>query len=623
GKISAVTSEEGTQPAMASIDGEGPLEIGAQRSLQELEETTTSFKMEAEPCSPEMAPPGFEDCKSQWLPLSHPNPLVESTHTVVQVTTTNAMGTTPDAATGSLSSPRLLPLLKRDTEGQTLPRSCSPTTEAAPCSPDMPPPGFENCKSSWLPLPTLQPIAETTHVLHDVAPTKSMVVGLMEKACSVLALERTDVKIDSEQSLLPPLESETESSLQGPLPRSPSSMMKAIPCSPDTAPPGFENLKFTQLQPPCPPLVQTAHVLQNSANNEAMPVISKEAPQPLPALDATDLDIDAKPVLAPPSESKPGQLSPEPPLLLPHVAQHTTCSPGMTLLGSENIESSQLLPRALVLPLDQTSDILADAGTKKTVTMEEVCHPLPVAGVAEEANRSVLLPVTENGCEGQSPHLELQTSSPAVNAAATSLEIAPGSFENSESSQLISPCLAQTIDPTTHASGIMPTIVKSEKTNLPLSSLQATCTDMESAILCQSPSKSEERSLPQAEQHPSSPSVKDTTCSPEVAPPGYENFDSLDQLPPSPPLCSKFEIGQMVCGSCRQLVAYPTGAVHVQCFGCLTINLVLEEHQVGKVYCGQCDTLLMYPFGAPAVKCSNCLFVTEIGLSNCLLCLNI
>lgn len=72
----------------------------------------------------------------------------------------------------------------------------------------------------------------------------------------------------------------------------------------------------------------------------------------------------------------------------------------------------------------------------------------------------------------------------------------------------------------------------------------------------------------------------------------------------------------MVCGSCRQLVAYPTGAVHVQCFGCLTINLVLEEHQVGKVYCGQCDTLLMYPFGAPAVKCSNCLFVTEIGERN-------
>ncbi|OQU87160.1 hypothetical protein SORBI_3003G218700 [Sorghum bicolor] len=579
GKVSAVASEDGTQPAMESIDSEGPLEIGVQRSLQEPEETTTPSRMEAEPCSPEMAPPGFEDCKSQWLPLSDPNPLVESTHTVVQVTATNAMDTTPDTATGSLS-PGLLPLLKRGAEGQH-PRSCSPTTEAEPGSPDMPPPGFENCKSSWLPLPTLQPVAETTYVSHDVAPTKTMAVGFMEKACSVVALERTDVEIDSERSLLPPLESGTGSSLQGPLPRLPSPMMRAIPCSPDTAPPGFENLKFTQLPPPSLPLVQTAHVLQNSADNEAMSVISEEAPQPSPAVDAMDLDINAKPVLALPSESKPGKsLPPEPTLLLSHVAQHTTCSLGMVLLGSENIKSSQMLLPALVLPLDQTPDILADAGTKKTVTIEGVCHPPPVAGATEEANGSVLPPATENGCEGQSPQLEPQASSPAVDAAATSLEIAPRSFENSESSQLISPCLAETIDPSTHASATMPVLVKSEKTSLPLSPLQATGTDMESTILQQSPSKSEERSLAEPEQHLSSPSVKGTTCSPEVAPPGYENFDSLDQPPPPPPLCSKF------------------------------------EHQVGKMYCGQCDTLLMYPFGAPAVKCSNCLFVTEIGERN-------
>ena len=35
-------------------------------------------------------------------------------------------------------------------------------------------------------------------------------------------------------------------------------------------------------------------------------------------------------------------------------------------------------------------------------------------------------------------------------------------------------------------------------------------------------------------------------------------------------------MGQMVCGSCRELLAYPRGAVHVQCAGCRTINLVLE-----------------------------------------------
>jgi LSD1 subclass zinc finger protein len=35
-------------------------------------------------------------------------------------------------------------------------------------------------------------------------------------------------------------------------------------------------------------------------------------------------------------------------------------------------------------------------------------------------------------------------------------------------------------------------------------------------------------------------------------------------------------MGQMVCGSCRELIAYPRGAVHVRCAGCQTINLVLE-----------------------------------------------
>jgi LSD1 subclass zinc finger protein len=36
------------------------------------------------------------------------------------------------------------------------------------------------------------------------------------------------------------------------------------------------------------------------------------------------------------------------------------------------------------------------------------------------------------------------------------------------------------------------------------------------------------------------------------------------------------EVGQMVCGCCRELIAYHRGATHVQCFGCSTINLVLE-----------------------------------------------
>ncbi|WVZ69718.1 hypothetical protein U9M48_018461, partial [Paspalum notatum var. saurae] len=629
---SAVASEEAAPPAFEAMDvkAAAALEIGPERSSQEPVGTPMSSRMEDEPSSPDMAPPGFEDFKSQWLPLPPPNPPAESTDAVVLVAAAIAMATAPDAATESLSSleamdvkdvslPGLLSPLKSWAEGwpqQPLLGSCSPTTEAAPCSPDMPPPGFENCKSSWLPLPTLQPVVQTTYTLPDMASAKAVPMAFVEKTCSVPVLEAIDVEKDTEW-LLPPLESGTGSSLQGQLTRSCSPMMQVAPCSPDIAPPGFENLKLTQLQPPYPPVVQTAHTLQDSAADEAMYVTSEEAPLPSRASEAMDLDMDATAALAPPSESKPERsLQPEPPLLASHVAQYTACSQEMVPLGSGNLECSQMLQTAVVLPLHQTPDALADAETKKTVTMEEVCYPLPVAGATKEANGSILSPALENGCEGQLADLKPQASSPAVHAVATSPDIAPTSFENLESSQLSSSLAeTKTIDPSSNEPATMPVIAKSETSSQPLSPSQATNTYIANATLQQSPLKSEEKSCPQSEQHPSSPSVKDSTCSPEVAPLGYENLDS-EQLPPPPPLTLKLEIGQMVCGCCRQLLAYPRGAAHVQCRVCWTINLVLEEHQVGKVYCGQCETLLMYPFGAPAVKCSNCLFVTEIGERN-------
>ncbi|CAO2191028.1 unnamed protein product [Urochloa humidicola] len=585
--------------AVASEGATAALEFGAERSLLEQVQTSTTSRMEAEPYSPEMAPPGFEDFKSQWLPVLPPTPPAESTHNVVQVPAINPVGMTPDAATGSLPASEamdvefdlsrgLIPPLKSGTEvrpQQPLLGSCSPMMKAAACSPDMPPPGFEDSKSSWLQLPTLPP-CEATYVLPDVASAKT--VNLVEKACIVPALEAMD-DADTERCQLPPLESGTGSSLQEPLPRSPSPTMQAAPCSPDTEPPGFENIK-------------------------AMHATSKEGPHSSSVLEAMDLNMDATPAVASLLEPEAGKPLPlEPPLVPSHVSQHTACSLGMVPSGSENVESSQLLPPpAAVLPLDKTPDALADAGTK-TVTMEEVCRPLPVKGAMEEANGSILPRTLENGCENPLPHLEPHASSAAVLAAPTSPDIASTSFENSESSEQTSPCLAETIDPPAHASATMPAVVKSDK---PVYPLQATDTDMESATAQQSPLKGEERSLTQPEQHSSSPSAKDTTCSPEDVPPGYENLDSSEQLPPPPPLSMKFEMGQMVCGYCRRLLAYPRGAVHVQCFGCWTVNLVLEEDQVGKVYCGQCDTLLMYPFGAPAVKCSNCLFVTEIGERN-------
>ncbi|XP_078439548.1 protein LOL5-like isoform X2 [Wolffia australiana] len=98
----------------------------------------------------------------------------------------------------------------------------------------------------------------------------------------------------------------------------------------------------------------------------------------------------------------------------------------------------------------------------------------------------------------------------------------------------------------------------------------------------------------------------------EMAPSG-ENPDSHFSPLVSPSLPSFPEMGQMVCGSCRQLLSYPKHADCVQCTCCQTVNLVLEAHQVGNIKCGKCFVLLMYPYGAPAVRCSCCRFVTEIG----------
>ncbi|ESR62574.1 hypothetical protein CICLE_v10017149mg [Citrus x clementina] len=93
-------------------------------------------------------------------------------------------------------------------------------------------------------------------------------------------------------------------------------------------------------------------------------------------------------------------------------------------------------------------------------------------------------------------------------------------------------------------------------------------------------------------------------------PPGWQ------PIPPPLPVPSPSEMAQMVCGSCRQLLAYPRGARHVKCSCCQTVNFVLEAHQVGQVKCASCAVLLMYPYGASSVRCSSCRFVTEIGDHN-------
>ncbi|XP_058735473.1 protein LOL2 [Vicia villosa] len=94
-------------------------------------------------------------------------------------------------------------------------------------------------------------------------------------------------------------------------------------------------------------------------------------------------------------------------------------------------------------------------------------------------------------------------------------------------------------------------------------------------------------------------------------PPGWQPIPTPQRPPPLP---SGF--AQMVCGSCRRLLSYPSGAKHVKCSCCQTVNIVLEADQVGQVKCGSCTLLLMYPYGASQVRCSSCRFVTEIGANN-------
>lgn len=112
-----------------------------------------------------------------------------------------------------------------------------------------------------------------------------------------------------------------------------------------------------------------------------------------------------------------------------------------------------------------------------------------------------------------------------------------------------------------------------------------------------------------------------TKCTDEGSQPGQKSVPPLKLLPPTPPqlppaVSSPSEKGQMVCGSCRLLLAYPRGVKYVQCSSCQTVNLVLEDHQVGQVRCGGCEVLLMFPYGAPSVRCCSCHFVTEIGAHN-------
>uniref|UniRef100_A0A0E0JL41 Zinc finger LSD1-type domain-containing protein n=1 Tax=Oryza punctata TaxID=4537 RepID=A0A0E0JL41_ORYPU len=606
--------------------------------------------MQAEPSSPNIPPPGFENFKSSWLPLPTTPPPVETADVLPDVVITKAvkapieevsrpllalevtnmesdtvLNILPTEGAEGLLQQALLrppspvaqsePCLQNEmappgfenfksssepcsTEEKAPPGSDNFKSSSEPCSPEemappgfenfkssfepcsseeMAPPGFENFKSSWPPLPTMP---QTAYALPDAAAADALAATVEEAAGPPPALELEAMDVDMDAIHPPPLpfDSGVESS-QKPLSRAPSPIMQEAPCSPDRAPPGFETYKSSQLLLPSPSLAQTTNVRQDQSVTEPVSV-TEEAPQPLHSVEVMGAHMDAVPPLLPSSESGADGLSPQQfPQPPPAEKGTTTCLPDMVHSGCDDLEPSQLLPLPAVISPVQTPDGLADvpAVDRVAVASEESPQRPLVSGEMEAGTVPIQSSPLKNASEGSLPQLESESHSPTSQAADSLLD----------------------------ASGSKSVAVASEEMSQPPLALQATTTDLVSTTAMQPQSEGiVDESL--QHQHPPSSTVHDAPCL----------QDSVPLVPPPPSPYLNKEVGQMVCGSCRILLAYFRGAGYVHCTCCQTMNYVLEAHEVGKVHCGHCATLLMYPFGAPAVKCSFCLFVTEIGISD-------
>ncbi|CAM0881689.1 unnamed protein product [Alopecurus aequalis] len=538
--LNAATPEEASNSltVLEAMDGL-PVPPPSSGSLQQPMLRPPSPITQAEPCSPDAPPPGFENFKLSRLP-----PPIETTYTSSDLIATKAETVKPEDAglpvpaleaiyveTGSARS--FLPLLEIKVEGlvkQPLLRSTTPVAQSETCSPEMAPPGFENFKSPWQRLST--PLSATVHIMADAAATEPLAVKLEEAAGPQPAFEAMDVDMHAIHPLLIPLESGIEGSLQESQPRLPSLTVQDVPCSPDMAPPGFENFKSPQLLLPSPPLAQIAYTFNDPATTEAEHV-SEEATQPRPAPEGMDVKMETS-LKSGTEGSLPQQLH-----QLPSPKEESTASSlEMVPLGHENL---QLFPLPPLLPEVQTPDVLADVAATLSVigALDQMHHPVPVPRTSEESTSLILSPSLENGSEGLLQQLEPQVNSVTRHAVDTQPDAPATNYLD----------------------------FKSDETALPPPALQAMDTNMDiatTALLLSG--NGAEGSSPQRQHQPSSPSMQATPCS----------LDDLDLLPPPPPPFLDKEMGQMVCGGCRGLIAYPRGAVHVQCARCRTINLVLE-----------------------------------------------
>ncbi|VAH77505.1 unnamed protein product [Triticum turgidum subsp. durum] len=510
----AVTSEEPGAPSVCKSDSEGSFEVAMHIPL--------SSPTEAEPCSPDMAPPGFEKFKFLWPPLPPPNLSVETAHSFSpdmpppgfenfklscmplsnentyassDVIATKAVAVTPEEAVLSVptleaidvetdSACNLLPPLGSKLEGllkQPLLRSTTPVAESPPCSPEIAPPGFESFRLSWQPLST--PPSGTAYIMPDAA-VMPLPVTLEEAAGSPPALEAMDVDMNAIHPLTVPLESGVEGSLQEPQPRPPSPISQDVPSSPDMAPPGFENFKSSQLLLPSPVFSQTAFTLHDSTTTIAE-YVSEEAAQLSPALETIDVKMETSP------ESGAEGSLPQQMHWRPSPKENSTaCSPEMVPSGHENL---QPLPYPAFLPQAQTPDVVATGAV--IGALDQMHHPAPVLGTIEEGTSPILSPPLESG---SLPQLEPQMNSVTAHVVDTPMHVPA------------TDCVA----------------VNSEGPVLPPPALQAMVTNMDSATtLLPRFENGAEGSLPQLRQQSSSPNVQAAPCS----------LDAVELLPPPPP----------------------------------------------------------------------------------------
>ncbi|KAF0898613.1 hypothetical protein E2562_008196 [Oryza meyeriana var. granulata] len=380
----------------------------------------SSPTMDTEPCSPEMAPLGFQqqqqqphpppatslECDSSEhveLPLPPTSP-AEISHTLPDAAEIDAVAGTPEEAPGltlamevtygeadtaAISVPPIVESGEEgslqesvqrpsspatSTEPESMQRPSSPTVGTEPCSPEMAPLGFQQQHQQPHPPPTtpqecdslehaelLLPPPSPAEIMHTLPHAAEIDVVAEEVAPPGFENFKSSSEPCSLEEMAPPGFENSKSSSE--------------PCSPEEmAPPGFENFKSSWL--PLPTLPQTAYASPDAAGTDALAVTVEEAAGPPPALEATDVDMDAiHPAPLPVDSGVEGSLQDPLPGTPSPTIQEASCSTDRAPPGFETYKSSQLLLPSPTLA--QTTNVQQDQLVTEAVSViEEAPQPL-------------------------------------------------------------------------------------------------------------------------------------------------------------------------------------------------------------------------------------------------------